>query len=147
MLMDALHDQILLTSEPLEISTVVSQVTDPSAGGIAVFLGTTRSETNAKGQSLIALDYDAYAEMAHAQLADLAKRARDRWRISRLSILHRTGRVAIGEPSVLIAVSTPHRAEAFEACKWLIDTLKSEAAIWKKEIWDDGSATWVHPNL
>jgi len=55
--------------------------------------------------------------------------------------------VAIGEPSVIIAVSTPHRAEAFEACKWLIDTLKSEIAIWKKEIWQDGSSTWVHPNL
>ncbi len=145
--MNASHDQILLTAEPLELSSTVAQLNDPSAGGIAVFLGTTRAETNASSQPLLALEYDAYPEMARAQLVDLARRARDRWPISRLVILHRTGRVAVGEPSVLIAVSTPHRAEAFEACKWLIDTLKSEAAIWKKEIWGDGSSSWVHPNL
>jgi molybdopterin synthase catalytic subunit len=140
-------DQVGLTAEPLEISSVLAQVTDPSAGGIAIFLGTTRAEINASGQPLLALDYDAYPEMARQQLADLARRARDRWVISRLAILHRTGPVAVGEPSVLIAVSTPHRAEAFEACKWLIDTLKSEVAIWKKEIWGDGTSSWVHPKL
>jgi molybdopterin synthase catalytic subunit len=145
--MNDAHDQILLTPEPLALAPAVSQVTDPSAGGIAIFLGTTRAETNNDGQTLLALDYDAYPEMVRVQLADLAGRARDRWHISRLAILHRTGRVAVGEPSVLIAVSTPHRAEAFEVCQWLIDTLKSEAAIWKKEIWGDGTSTWVHPNL
>jgi molybdopterin synthase catalytic subunit len=141
------HDQILLTPDPLTISAAMDAVTDPSAGGIAIFLGTTRAETSEDGRSLVALDYDAYPEMARAQLTDLARRARDRWHISRLAILHRIGRVGVGEPSVLIAVATPHRAEAFEACRWLIDTLKAEAAIWKKEIWQDGSCTWVHPNL
>jgi len=145
--MDASHDQILLTPDPLELAAAVARVTDASAGGIAVFLGITRSENNVDGQSLLTLDYDVHPEMARAQLADLARHARDRWHISRLAILHRTGCVAVGEPSVLIAVSTPHRAEAFEACKWLIDTLKAEAAIWKKEIWADGTSTWVHPNL
>ena len=145
--MDTSHDQIRLTPDPLAPSRAIAEVTDSAAGAIAVFLGTTRTETNAQGQTLLALDYDAYPEMAQKQLIDLARRARDRWQIHHLAILHRTGRVAVGEPSVLIAVSTPHRAEAFEACKWLIDTLKSEAAIWKKEIWGDGTSTWVHPNL
>ena len=63
--------------------------------------------------------------------------------MARLALLHRVGRVAVGQPSVLIAVSTPHRAEAFDACRWLIDTLKAEVAIWKKEVWDDGSTTWA----
>jgi molybdopterin synthase catalytic subunit len=145
--MRPVDDQVLLTPHALEFTAAIARVTDPSAGGIAVFLGTTRAENNADGRALVALDYDAYAEMAQTQLADLARRARDRWHISRLVIQHRTGRVAVGEASVLIAVSTPHRAEAFEACKWLIDTLKSEAAIWKKEIWGDGTSTWVHPSL
>jgi molybdopterin synthase catalytic subunit len=145
--MDPSHDQILLTPDPLAIAEVIARATDPSAGGIAVFLGTTREETSSEGRTLLALDYEAYPAMAHAQLADLARRARERWKIVRLAILHRTGRVMVGEPSVVIVVSTPHRAQAFEACKWLIDTLKSEAAIWKKEVWADGSSTWVHPNL
>jgi molybdopterin synthase catalytic subunit len=72
-------------------------------------------------------------------------RARDRWPIARLALLHRTGRVGLGEPSVIIAVATPHRAESFEACRWLIDTLKAEVPIWKKEVWGDGSGSWVHP--
>jgi len=77
--------------------------------------------------------------MAKQQMRDLARRARQRWPIVRLALLHRVGRVPLTQPSVLIAVSTPHRAEAFEACRWLIDTLKSEVTIWKKEIWDDGA--------
>ena len=145
--MDASHDQIGITPDPLAPARAIAQVTDPAAGGIAIFLGTTRSETSPDGRVLLALDYEAYPEMAGAQFDELARRARDRWPISRLAILHRTGRVSVGEPAVLIAVATPHRAQAFEACQWLIDALKSEAAIWKKEIWQDGSSTWVHPSL
>src|SRR2546423_18165 len=81
--------------------------------------------------------------MATKRMHELARRARERWRIVSLAILHRSGRVALGEPSVLIAVACPHRAEAFEACRWLIDTLKAEVAIWKKEVWSDGTGTWV----
>jgi molybdopterin synthase catalytic subunit len=75
----------------------------------------------------------------------LARLARDRWPIVKLAILHRIGRVALAEPSVVIAVSTPHRADSFQACQFLIDELKKSAAIWKKEVWADGSGTWVHP--
>ena len=120
-------------------------VHDPHAGGIAVFLGTTRAERRSDGADLLALDYDAYPEMAATQLRDLAARARGQWPVIKLALLHRTGRVPLGEPSVLIAVSTPHRADAFAACRWLIDTLKAEAAIWKKEVWSDGNDSWVHP--
>ena len=135
-------DWIDITSSPLT-GAAMEFVADPSAGGIAMFLGTTRGETGPDGKQLAALDYEAYPEMATAQLRDLARRARERWPVLKLALLHRTGRVYIGEPSVIIAVSTPHRAEAFEACRWLIDTLKAEAAIWKKEVWADGSTSWV----
>ena len=139
------RDFIGLLPSGLSASTAVKLVTDPAAGGIDLFLGTTRSETHADGRQLIALDYEAYEEMVLTQLHDLARRAREKWPICRQAILHRTGRVELGEASVLIAVSTPHRAEAFAACRWLIDTLKAEVAIWKKEVWSDGTGTWVHP--
>jgi molybdopterin synthase catalytic subunit len=141
------QDQIGLSARSLSVEKAVALVTDVGAGGIAVFLGTTRGETNSSGQSLLALDYECYAEMAQAQLIELASQARNQWPIVRLALLHRTGRVPVGEPSVIIAVATPHRAEAFAACQWLIDKLKSDAAIWKKEVWVDGSSTWVHPHL
>jgi molybdopterin synthase catalytic subunit len=116
---------------------------DPEAGGVAVFIGTTRAERDATGRELVALDYEAYPEMAVSQMRDLARRARERWPVVRLALLHRVGRVAPGEPSVLVAVACPHRAEAFDACRWLIDTLKAEVPIWKREVWDDGAGTWA----
>ena len=115
----------------------------PDAGGIDIFIGTTRSETSPTGQPLAALDYEAYEEMAIMKMKDLAARARSRWPIVRLALVHRLGRVAIGEPSVVVAVSCGHRGEAFGACRWLIDTLKAEVPVWKKEVWADGSVTWV----
>lgn len=140
-------DWIGLMSTDLIASTAIKLVTDGRAGGIDVFLGTTRAETSADGRDLVALDYEAYEQMAMEQLRELAKNARAQWPIVKLVLLHRTGRVAIGEPSVIIAVSTPHRADAFAACRWLIDKFKKDVAIWKKEVWADGSGTWVHPVL
>ena len=138
-------DVIELTARALDVSSAVAHVTDAAAGGIAVFLGTTRAEDDAAKQPLVALDYEAYPEMALEQMRALARSARERWPIARLALLHRTGRVAVSEPSVIIAVASPHRGEAFDACEWLIDTLKKEVAIWKKEVWRDGSGTWVDP--
>src|SRR2546423_7540540 len=140
-----MHDWIEIHHYALRIDPVMEFVSDKEAGGIAVFLGTTRAETRPDGKHLTALDYEAYDEMAVKQMHDLANQAHQRWQIQRLVILHRTGRVHIGEASVLIAVSTPHRAAAFEACQWLIDSLKADVAIWKKEVWSDGTGTWVHP--
>jgi molybdopterin synthase catalytic subunit len=136
------EDWIILSAEPLDAGAAATFVADARAGGIALFLGTTRAEVNPQRRPLVALDYEAYTEMAQAQLHDLARRARDRWPVLKLALMHRIGRVPLGEPSVMIAVSTPHRAEAFDACRWLIDTLKAEVAIWKKEIWEDGTGTW-----
>ena len=136
-------DWTAVLSNAIPTSDATSRLADPAAGGIAIFLGTTRAESNDEGRPLIALDYEAYPDMALPQLQILADRARQKWPIVKLALLHRVGRVALAEPSVIIAVATPHRQDAFEACRWLIDTLKSEAAIWKKEIWADGSGSWV----
>jgi molybdopterin synthase catalytic subunit len=137
-----MNDLIRLTVDALDVAAAVAHCGDPAAGGIAVFLGTTRSETR-ESRTLLALDYEAYRDMALRQLSDLVATARGRWPITRCALLHRVGRVAVGEPSVVVVVSTPHRAEAFEACRYLIDTLKASAAIWKQEVWDDGNASWV----
>ena len=137
-------DWIEIIESPLSVEAAVTFVTDPSAGGIDVFLGTTRAEKSDYGQNLLALDYEAYAEMAVSRLKSLASAARQKWPITKIAILHRIGRVAVGEPSVIMAVSCPHRAESFDACKFLIDQLKVDVPIWKKEIWADGTGSWVH---
>jgi molybdopterin synthase catalytic subunit len=137
-------DWIEITPDALDTAAAVRFVSDPEAGGVDLFLGTTRAETNPSGQALLALDYDAYVEMATRQLHELARRVREKWPVRRCVIHHRVGRVEVAQPSVLIAVSCPHRGEAFEACRWLIDELKRNVTIWKKEVWGDGSATWVH---
>lgn len=136
-------DWLAIVPDPLPVEEATVFVADPSAGGIALFLGTTREESGDRDWKLIALDYEAYEPMALEQFADLARQARRRWPVVKLVILHRSGRVPVGRPSVLIAVSTPHRNEAFEACRWLIDTLKAQATIWKKEIWSDGAVRWA----
>jgi molybdopterin synthase catalytic subunit len=136
-------DLIALVRSNSWVQAVAEFVYHPDAGGVDIFVGTTRSETSVTGQVLAALDYEAYEEMALAKMHDIAARARARSPITRLALVHRLGRVDVGEPSVVVAVSAPHRAEAFEACRWLIDTLKAEVPVWKKEVWADGSVTWV----
>src|SRR5687767_8049588 len=135
-------DWVDILATPLPTAKSLDFVSDPRAGGIALFLGTTRTEKNAQGQDLAALDYEAYQEMALPQLQTLAQAARSQWPIVKQVILHRIGRVALAEPSVLIAVASPHRHEAFAACRFIIDAIKADVAIWKKEIWSDGSGTW-----
>jgi molybdopterin synthase catalytic subunit len=141
-----MDDWLDLLSTPLPTADAVGSVSHPDAGGMAVFLGTTRAERHRdSGHPLVALDYEAYADLATKQLQELAARAKQQWPILRLAVLHRVGRVEVGQASVLVAVATPHRAEAFDACRWLIDTLKVEVAVWKKEVWSDGTQTWVDP--
>lgn len=139
-------DRVALTAWPLDEAAAIRAVVDPKAGGIDVFLGTTRSETRGDGVELVALDYDAYEEMAVAQMRELVGRARERFPIVGVAILHRTGLVKLGEASVVIAVSCPHRGDAFDACRFLIDELKKSVTIWKKEVWADGSTSWIHPD-
>src|SRR5688572_15699879 len=134
-------DWIEIIATPLDANCAIEFVRAPDAGGIDVFLGTTRCETASGGRELVALDYEAYHEMAIAQMHELARRARETFPIVKLAVLHRVGRVALAEPSVVIAVSCPHRGQAFDACRFLIDELKKQVTIWKKEVWADGSTS------
>jgi molybdopterin synthase catalytic subunit len=136
---------IQLTDNPIDTSLLLNRVRHPEAGAVVLFLGTTRELTG--GRQTVALDYEAYREMAERQLAELEAEARRRWPVIECSITHRLGRVPPTEASVAIAVSTPHRSDAFAAGQWLIDSLKRDVPIWKREQWADGSQEWVHPGL
>lgn len=134
---------IKLVDHPIDTAALLSAVASTNAGAVLLFLGTTREFTD--GRQTTTLDYEAYDEMALAKLAELEATARDRWSLVDCGIVHRLGNVPLGEASVAIAVSSGHRQEAFEAGRWLIDTLKQDVPIWKKEHWSDGSSEWVHP--
>ena len=140
------QDSIRLVDEPLEAGEAVSAVNCAKAGGIDVFIGTTRAERHPEAGDLLRLDYEAYPEMAVSQMEKLAAQARAKWPIVRLAIWHRIGAVAVGDPSVVIAVSCPHRGDAFEACRYLIDELKKAVPIWKKEVYA-GRARWQGEDL
>jgi molybdopterin synthase catalytic subunit len=136
---------IQLTDKPIDTSALLNRVRHPEAGAVVLFLGTTRKLT--AGRQTVALDYESYREMAERQLADLEAEARRRWPVIECSITHRLGRVPPTEASVAIAVSTPHRSDAFAAGQWLIDSLKRDVPIWKREEWADGTTEWVHPGI
>ncbi|MEX0736975.1 MAG: molybdenum cofactor biosynthesis protein MoaE [Bacteroidota bacterium] len=131
---------ISLTTEPLEIQRVVASVETPEAGAIDIFIGTTRA--HAHDRSVLWLEYEAYEPMALTMLERLAEVARTRWPVRNISLVHRLGRVNIGEASVIIAVSSAHRGEAFAACRFIIDELKKVVPIWKKEYFSDGTVEW-----
>lgn len=136
------RDRFAITFAPLSLDEVYGQADDPANGAIVVMSGTVRQQTD--GKPVKALDYQAYEPMAIAVFQQIAAAIRDRWpAANRVTIHHRTGKLAIGDISVLVAVGCPHRAEAFEACRFVIDTLKHNAPIWKKEHWADGSSEWV----
>lgn len=135
---------IQLTDIPLDIAQVIRSVDADEAGAVDVFIGTVRNRT---GQRRVArLEYEAYDAMALKEMEKLAEEVRQRWPVSKLAIHHRKGTLYVGDVAVVIAVSTPHRQEAFEACKYTIDTLKQRVPIWKKEVFEDGEE-WVaaHP--
>ena len=132
-----------LTREAIDTGALLAKASRPEAGAIVLFLGTTRETT--AGRRTATLDYEAYDEMAEKQLAELEIEARGRWPLVECLIVHRLGRVPLAEASVAIVVSTPHRAEAFAAGQWLIDSLKRDVPIWKQEHWADGTSEWVHP--
>jgi molybdopterin synthase catalytic subunit len=134
---------IALTNQTIDASDVLRRVGSPLAGAVVLFLGTTRELTGERRTE--SLDYEAFGAMAEAKLAELEAEARRRWPIVECAIVHRLGHLELGEASVAVAVSTPHRRDAFEAGQWLIDTLKEVVPIWKKENWADGTSEWVHP--
>lgn len=136
-------ERILLTREPIASNALAMLLRRPDAGAIAGFEGTVRAERRADGATLVALDYSAHEPMAVEQLSLLRERAMKEFTILDAAIAHRLGRLSLGEISVAVAVVSGHRAAAFEACRWLIDTLKADVPIWKKDIWADGREGWT----
>jgi molybdopterin synthase catalytic subunit len=130
----------LLSEEPLSLDRVVDEVRDDRAGAIATFTGTTRAHS--RGREVVHLDYEAYAGMAEHVMGAIARDLQERYDICAIAIHHRVGRVEIGDESVVIAVSAPHRADALAACKDAIDTLKEQVPLWKKEVYQGGEE-WI----
>ena len=130
----------LLSDQPLALDRVVEEVRDERAGAIATFTGTTR--LTSRGRTVLHLDYEAYEGMAESVMAEIGEEVRRRYDLCAVAIHHRTGRVGIGETSVVIAVSAPHRADALAACQDAIDALKERAPLWKKEFYEGGEE-WI----
>ncbi len=133
-----------ITDKPIKIDKVIKSVTSENAGAIDVFIGTVRNKT--KGKAVVKLDFEAYEPMAIAEMQKIVNTAKKKWSIEKIAVVHRVGLLEIGDVPVVIAVSTPHRKDSFDACQFVIDTLKETVPIWKKEIFEDGEV-WVaaHP--
>jgi len=138
-----MSELIHLTFDPLDTNKIVSLVSSPELGGISVFIGAVRDQT--KGKKVLRLEYEAYEPMAVAEMTKIADMVTEKWPEAVIAIHHRVGTLQIGEAAVVIAVATPHRVQAFAACKFAIDTLKQQVPIWKKEIFEDGEV-WVSAN-
>jgi len=135
-------DHFAITLAPLSLEEVYALADDPANGAVVVMSGMVRNNTD--GKSVVALEYQAYEPMAIQVFKQIVAEIRQTWaEVTHIVIHHRIGRLQIGEMSVLVAIGCPHRTEAFEACKYAIDTLKHNAPIWKKEHWEDGSSSWV----
>ena len=129
-----------VTAEPLDPQRLTDAVRKDESGAVALFLGVVRD--NSRGRRVLYLEYDAYPEMATRVMRRIAAEALERWPLTDVAMQHRTGRLEIGETSLLIAVSSPHRKEAFEACHHLVDRFKETVPIWKKEVWEGGEV-WI----
>lgn len=138
------NTQILLSAKTLNIQSCIDWIMSPESGGIDVFIGTVRNAT--KGKPVLKLDFEAYEPMAISEMEKITRQAFEKWPVQRVLIHHRTGTLQVGEVPVIIAVSAAHRDAAFDACRYIIDTLKQTVPIWKKEAFEDGEV-WVaaHP--
>lgn len=131
---------IRLQTQPIHPDELLQGVRSHGDGAVAQFLGIVRQQN--QGRKVLYLEYEAYAEMAEAEMECIARQAGERYGVSRVMLIHRTGRVLAGEISVAVAVSAPHRAQALEACRFIIDTLKRTVPLWKKEVFE-GGAMWI----
>ena len=131
---------IEISNGPLDPESITSRVRSHSNGAVVTFLGTTRDSTD--GRRVLHLEYEAYRPMTDRKLEEVGDEIRDRWRIEDVAIAHRLGRLEIGDISLVVAVSSPHRADAFAACKYAVDRIKQVVPIWKKEFFEDGEV-WV----
>ncbi|GAB4465390.1 MAG: molybdenum cofactor biosynthesis protein MoaE [Thermoflexibacter sp.] len=135
---------IYLTENKIDVNYLLDFVQHEEAGAVDIFIGTVRSKTSDK--KVVRLEYEAYDTMAIKKIQEIVSQANQQWNILKYAVVHRKGILQIGEAAVVIAVATPHRQAAFEACKYIIDTIKENVPIWKKEIYEDGEI-WVaaHP--
>lgn len=134
-----------LSESPLDVSAAIETVGDERAGGTAVFIGTVRVEAAVAENTdkpVMELEYEAHVPLAEKKLRAIASSAAERWKLTRVTAIHRIGTCKLGEPTVVIACSADHRSGALEACRWIIDEIKQEVPIWKREVYADGSA-WV----
>lgn len=131
---------IKITEKPIDIQKVIDTASSLSAGAVNVFIGTVRS--NANGKNVVWLEYEAYETMAVSEIRKIIDEASHRWPLLGWAVSHRIGTLRPGETSVVVAVSTPHRKDSFEACQFIIDTLKANVPIWKKEVFEDGEE-WI----
>lgn len=136
---------VSLTHEVIDYHSLTETVRTPLAGAVVLFLGTVREMTGER--QTLALDYEAYPEMALQQMRLLVDEVCQKWPVQKIRLIHRLGHLELGEISVAAALSTPHRRQAYEAGQFLIDELKVRVPIWKKENWADGSTEWVHPGV
>jgi molybdopterin synthase catalytic subunit len=134
---------ISLTANALNVSEIIAFVHNESCGAINLFIGSARNQTH--GKTVLRLEYEAYEPMALKEMRSICEEAQARWSARAVAAHHRLGTIAPGEIAVVVAVSTPHRAAAFAACQYIIDTLKQRVPIWKKECFDDGE-TWITPH-
>jgi molybdopterin synthase catalytic subunit len=133
--------KVRVTTDVLSVEEALAAVADPGAGGTCVFIGTVRDHSRAG--DVTGLRYEAWEELATTRLQDIAAELAEKWPLMRVAILHRTGDLAVGETSVVVACSAPHRSDAFEACRHGIERLKEDVPIWKKEALVSGEAHWV----
>ncbi len=131
---------IKITEKPIDIQKVIDTASSLDAGAVDVFVGTVRSRAN--GKNVLWLEYEAYETMAVAEIRKIIDAAAQRWPLLGWAIIHRIGTLRPGETAVAVAVATPHRKESFEACQFIVDTLKANVPIWKKEVFEDGEE-WV----
>jgi len=136
--------QTYLTRTPISLDSLLTEVAHGDCGGTCVFLGTVRNGPDEQG--VTAIEYSAYEEMVEAEFDRLLTDARARWPDARIAVRHRLGTIPVGEASIAIAAAAPHRAQAFEACRYVIEEVKRRVPVWKKELRVDGSEVWVDPS-
>jgi molybdopterin synthase catalytic subunit len=130
-----------VTGEAIDVAALLAAVPSPADGAVLLFLGIVRDEND--GRAVASLEYEAYAEMAERKMREIADEARGRWPVGEIAVVHRTGRLEIGEASVAIAVASPHRGEAYEASRYVIEELKRRVPVWKREGYVEGETRWV----
>ncbi len=133
--------KVRITKSPIDPEAALRSVRDRSAGGTVMFLGTIRNRN--EGKQVRGIEYEVYKEMAEKRMAEIEKQVRARWPVRKMIMVHRWGNLRVGEVSVAVVISSEHRAEAFEACRYAIDTIKRTAPIWKKEKLAVGRESWT----